>query len=253
LSPAGLLGPHGVAVDTDGSVLVADGLSAIVVRPDASVTKLSRGLVDQPWLVTAIVPAASGSAEYVMSTFPLGIVVWRPGGQPRVLDNHHPLDQPSGLVADPAADGRFLVCERGAGTVVSIGLDGTTQVTARALREPVAVTRDASGCVWVSQAGATPVVAIAPDGALRSVAELEGAEGLAAADGIVLVADVRARRLVAIDQRSAAVTTVVEDAPIGRPDGGQVPFAFCSVAAHPQGGFVIGCNGDGSVRWLRRE
>ena len=261
LSPAGLLGPHGVSVDTDGSILVADGLSVLVVRADASVSKLCRVLVDLPFLVTAIVPSRRGpsgprpsgdAATFVMSSFPLGIIEWRPGGQPRALDKHRRFDQPSGLVADPATDGRFLVCERGAGTVVSIGLVEPTQVIASALREPVAVTRDASGCVWISQSGATPVVAVAPDGGVRTVEGVQEAEGLAAADGMVLVADVGARRLVAIDQRSASVTTVVDDAPIGRPDGGHVPFAFCSVAAHPHGGFVIGCNGDGSLRWLRR-
>jgi len=70
---------------------------------------------------------------------------------------------------------------------------------------------------------------------------------------VVLIADVGARRLVAVDVDTATATTVVEDAPIGRPDGGVVPFFYCSVAAHPQGGFVVGCNGDGSIRWLRRE
>ena len=87
----------------------------------------------------------------------------------------------------------------------------------------------------------------------RTYDGIDRAEGLAVSDGVVLVADVGARRLTIIDPHTAATTTVVEDAPIGRPDGGQVPFSFCSVAAHPQGGFVVGCNGDGSIRWLRRQ
>ncbi|TML12562.1 MAG: SDR family oxidoreductase [Actinobacteria bacterium] len=82
---------------------------------------------------------------------------------------------------------------------------------------------------------------------------MQQAEGLAANDGMILVADVGARRLVSIDAQSTRATTVVHDAPIGRPDGGQIPFSFCSIAAHPLGGFIVGCNGDGSIRWLRRE
>ena len=96
-------------------------------------------------------------------------------------------------------------------------------------------------------------MAIGVDGAVRTIDGLQQAEGLAANDDTILVADVGARRLVAIDRASTSATTVVHDAPIGRPDGGQIPFSFCSIAAHPLGGFVVGCNGDGSIRWLRRQ
>lgn len=232
----------------DGSVLVADGLSLLVVQPDGDVVKLARALVDQPGLVSGIAPAGEGFV--LLST--MGVVSWQPGGAPRVLDAGAPLDRPSGLVAD-AADGRFLICESGAGTVVSVGLDSTRHVLASALSEPTAVARDSHGSLWVSQARGVPVVAIAADGTVRAGEGVDHADGLAANDGMVLVADVGARRLVAIEQRGATATTVVDDAPIGRPDGGYVPFSFCSVAAHPQGGFVVGCNGDGSIRWLRRD
>ncbi|HUP74133.1 MAG TPA: SMP-30/gluconolactonase/LRE family protein [Acidimicrobiales bacterium] len=248
LSPAGLLGPQGVAVQTDGSVLVADGLSILVVRPDGAVVKLARALVDQPGLVCGIAPAGEG---FVLLSFPMGVVGWQPGGAPRVLDAAARLDRPSGLVAD-GTDDRYLVCDRDAGTVVSVGLDATMHVMASALSDPVAVARDSNGSLWVSQARGAAVVAITADGSTRTCAGIDKAEGLAANDGMVLVADVGARRLIAIDPGTAAATTVVEDAPIGPPDGGQVPFSFCSVAAHPRGGFVVGCNGDGSIRWLRR-
>ncbi|TML12563.1 MAG: hypothetical protein E6G39_11820 [Actinobacteria bacterium] len=108
LSPAGLLGPQGVSVQPDGSVLVADGLSVLVVGTDGTVTKLCRALVDQPGLVSAIVSAVG---SYVLSSFPLGLVEWRPGREPRVLDTHRRLAQPSGLVADGASADRFLVCD----------------------------------------------------------------------------------------------------------------------------------------------
>jgi sugar lactone lactonase YvrE len=127
------------------------------------------------------------------------------------------------------------------------------RVLARSLSEPIAVARDGEGSLWVSQARGAAVVAIAADGSVRSCEGIAQAEGLAANDGIVLVADVGAHRLVAVDPHSATGTTVVDDAPIGRPDGGYVPLSFCAVAAHPQGGFVVGCNGDGSIRWLRRD
>jgi sugar lactone lactonase YvrE len=249
LSPAGQLGPQGVAVQSDGAVYVADGLSVIVVRPDGTVARLARALVDLPVLVSGIAPVGDG---FVLLSFPMGVIDWRPGAEPRLLDTKPRLDNPSGLVAD-RSDDRFLVCERGAGTVISVGLDTTKQVVASALSQPVAVARDASGALWISQASGAPVVAIAADGRVRRCEGIDQAEGLAANDGTVLVADVGARRLVAIDAETAATTVVVDDAPIGRPDGGYVPFSFCSVAAHPHGGFVIGCNGDGSIRWLRRD
>jgi hypothetical protein len=200
-------------------------------------------------LVSGIAPAGDG---FVLLSFPMGLVEWRPGGAPVVVATNPPLDRPSGLVAD-STNGRFLVCESGAGTVVSVGLDSTMQVLARALSEPTAVARDSNGSLWVSQARGAPVVAIAADGSVRTCQGVDQAEGLAVNDGIVLIADVGARRLVAVEPHSMTATTVVDDAPIGRPDGGYVPFSFCSVAAHPHGGFVVGCNGDGSIRWLRRD
>jgi sugar lactone lactonase YvrE len=248
LSPAGLLGPQCVAVQTDGSVLVADGLSILVVRLDGELEKISRALVDQPFLAYGIAPAGEG---YVLLSVTMGIVAWQAGGAPRVLDAAALIGRPSGLVAD-GTDDRYLVCDRDVGTVVSVGLDATIHVIASALADPVAVARDAKGSLWVSQARGAAVVAITADGSSRACAGIDKAEGLAANDGIVLVADVGARRLIAIDPDTAAATTVVEDAPIGSPDGGHVPFSFCSVAAHPRGGFVVGCSGDGSVRWLRR-
>jgi len=248
LSAPGLLGPQSVSVQSDGSLLVADALSVIRVDGDGRVVKLCRALVDQPGLVTSIVAAGDG---FALATFPAGLVSWRPGSAPRALGDR-PLDRVSGLVADPAHPDRLLVCEPGAGTVVSIGLDGRAQLLLRALSEPLAVARDAGGSLWVTQARDTPVVVIGADGKVRKVEGVESAEGIAANDHTLLVADVGARRLVAIDSDSLRATTVVTDAPIGRPDGGHVPFSFCSVAAHPQGGFVIGCNGDGSIRWLRR-
>lgn len=249
LSPAGLLGPHGIAVLPDGAVLAADGLSLLEVRPDGAMVRFARALVDLPGLVSGVAPCRDG---FVLVSFPLGVVAWRPGGDPRILDKNQRIEGPSGLVADDAAD-RFLVCSRDAGTVVSIGLDATMRVVASALSEPTAVARDANGSLWVSQAQGAAVIALAPDGSIRTCAGVDRAEGLAANDGVVLAADVGARRLVAIDIHTAVATTVVDDAPIGRPDGGYVPFAFSSVAAHPRGGFVVGCNGDGSIRWLRPD
>ena len=69
----------------------------------------------------------------------------------------------------------------------------------------------------------------------------------------MLVADAGAHELVAVDVESGRKVVVVANAPIGQPVPGLVPAAFCSVCADGAGGFHVGCNGDGSVRRLRRR
>ena len=65
---------------------------------------------------------------------------------------------------------------------------------------------------------------------MRTILGFDHPEGIAVNDGVVLVADVGSHQLLAVDVNNASVRGIVDDAPIGRPDGGQVPFSFCSVA-----------------------
>jgi hypothetical protein len=74
--------------------------------------------------------------------------------------------------------------------------------------------------------------------------------GVAAVSGTVLVADPDQRRVVAYHVARGIQRDVVTDAPFGPPVGGaKIPLASTPILADGDG-FLIGCDGDGSVRRL---
>ena len=104
--------------------------------------------------------------------------------------------------------------------------------------------------MWVSHSGgATGFV----DG--RAVTTLGGVtdpEGIGVTSTTAMLAEPATRRLVAIDLASGTSTTVTQDAPIGPAiAGASLPHRFTPVLADGDG-FLIGCDGDGSIRRLTR-
>jgi sugar lactone lactonase YvrE len=161
------------------------------------------------------------------------------------------LEAPTSIIAD-GGDG-LLVTERTAGRLTRVDRDGGTEVIEAGLTSPGAVARDEQGNLFLSQGASAPVLMVAPDGSRRSFEGCADAQGLAVAGDLLLVADPGSRELIVFDIDSGARRVAVADAPIGPPAPGLVPAAFTSVCADGQGGFYVGCNGDGSIRRLRRS
>jgi sugar lactone lactonase YvrE len=241
LSEPGLLGPHGLALDSDGTVLFADGLSVGAVvdgRPERRI----RLLIDLPTL-------ALGVARFDGAIVVLGaggeVLRYAPGAtEPTVLA--------SGLV-DPTClrvDGdRLLVSERRRGCVSAIDRAGNVTVVIDGLPSAAAVDRVSDG--YVVSAGTT-VLLIDADGNERRIDGFGDAQGVAVSGSVVLVADAARHELVAIDVAGGRREVVVAGAPVGQPVPGVVPAAFSPLAADGAGGFLVGCNGDGSIRHLTR-
>ena len=146
LSPPGLLGPHGLAVDAVGGVLFADGLSVGAVI-DGVAERTIRLLVDLPTLALGV--ARFGDAVVVLGAG--GVVLRYPdgGGPSSVLAQ--------GLVDATAirVDGdRLLVAERHAGRVSAVDADGKVSPVLEGLPSAAAVDRLGDG--YVVSAG--PVV-----------------------------------------------------------------------------------------------
>jgi hypothetical protein len=115
------------------------------------------------------------------------------------------------------------------------------------LAAPAAVDRLGDG--YVVAGGATVRLL---DGGERAVAGFGDAQGVAADGSLVLVADAERHELVVVDVAAGRRDVVVSGAPVGLPVPGTVSAAFSAVAADGAGGFLVGCNGDGSIRRLTR-
>jgi sugar lactone lactonase YvrE len=241
LSPPGLLGPHGLAVDTDGSLLFADGLSVGEVI-DGEHHRRIRLLVDLPTLALGVVPFGDGLAVIGAAGEVLGYA--RTGGEPAVLAE--------GLV-DPTtvrlADDRLLVAERSAGRISAVDRDGRVSPVLDGL--PGAASFDLLDGGYAVSAGAV-VLLIDADGNERRVEGFGDAQGVAVVGATVLVADAERHELVAVDVAAGRRDVLVTDAPVGLPVPGTVPAAFSPLTADGAGGFYVGCNGDGSIRRLTR-
>jgi sugar lactone lactonase YvrE len=241
LSEPGLLGPFGLVVAADGRLLVADGLSIAAVHPDAAIHRLLTLLID---LHTLAIGVAEMAGDLVVLA-PAELLLYARGStEPSVLIDG--LAAPAAVLADgPDA---VLVTERDAGTVSRVQRDGTKSVVARGLRRPAAIARLRDGGIAVTQAEG--IVVIAPDGTTRELGGFDDPQGVAALGSRLLVADVGRGTLVSVDVASGKTTAAVTGAPIGQAVPGVVPAAFCPICPDGEGGVLVGCNGDGSIRRL---
>jgi len=222
-------------------VLFADGLSVGAVV-DGVAERTIRLLVDLPTLALGV--ARFGDALVVLGA---GGVVLRYGddGSPSTVLAQGLVD-PTGIRVD---GDRLLVAERHAGRVSAVDGDGKVAPVLEGLPSAAAVDRLGDGYV----VGAGPVVIVVDgDGTERRIEGFGDAQGVAVVGTVVLVADAARHELVSVDVASGRRSVVVAGAPVGLPVPGVVPAAFSPVTADGAGGFLVGANGDGSIRRLTR-
>ncbi|HEU4839874.1 MAG TPA: SMP-30/gluconolactonase/LRE family protein [Ilumatobacteraceae bacterium] len=239
LSPPGLLGPHGLAVGADGTILFADGLSTGTVV-DGVAERHHRLLVDLPTLAVGVAPFA----DAVVVLGATGELLRYDGsGAPTVLA--------AGLLGATAlrVDGdRLLVADRANGRITAVGRDGAATVVLDGVAAPASVDRCGDG--YVIGAG-TAVLVVDGTGNETRIDGFGDAQGVAAIGSQVLVADAARHELVIVDTSSGRRDVVVSGAPVGSPvDGAVVPAAFAAITVDGAGGYLVGCNGDGSIRRL---
>lgn len=243
LSPAGLLGPYGLAVLADGRIAAADGLSLAVVGRDGAIERTHVLLADLPTLA-----AVAGVLDGDPVVGAGGDLFRCRAGEPAA-----PLAGGFGDVTGlcDSGDGGLLVADRAAGKVVRVDATGVTGDVAIGLAQPFAASCAPDGVVWVACADA--VVGVRDGAVVRTFPDLGGARGLAAgADGSLVVAHTPTDRVVRVDLASGASETVVTDAAIGSPvTGTELPHGASPVVADGDG-YLIGCAGTGALRRLAR-
>ena len=244
LSPPGLLGPHGLAVDADGTILFADGLSIGAVV-DGVAERRHRLLVDLPTLAHRRGPVRR-RARRARRDRRAAALRRRRRRADRARRRAARVDAPSASTATacssptgPTGASRAVDAD-GATSPVLDGLAGAgiRRPPRRRLRD-----RRRRGRARRST----------PPASRRRVDGFGDAQGVAVIGSHVLVADAARHELVLVDVAAGRREVVVAGAPIGRAVAGAVvPAAFASVAADGAGGYLVGCNGDGSIRRLSR-
>jgi hypothetical protein len=143
---------------------------------------------------------------------------------------------------------RLLVADRANGRITAVGRDGAATVVLDGVAAPASVDRCGDG--YVIGAGAA-VLVVDGTGNETRIDGFGDAQGVAAIGSQVLVADAARPERVIVDRASGRRDVVVSGAPVGSPvDGAVVPAAFAAVSADGAGGYLVGCNGDGSIRRL---
>lgn len=255
-----MLGPFGLAVDAEGQLLVADGMSLATVGSNGLVRRpamlLQHGF---PGYVRAVAAAPDGSlicsnsAGTVARYSPLGEAVPIAEG----------LDQIMGLRL--AANGDVLVCESGAGRVLAITTGGGINTLASDLSGPTGLCMDQGGGLIVSEAGAGRVIRIA-NGAIENLAQgLGEPAGVAVVNGDVYVLCRGDHSVWRVPSGGGDRELIASHLPVGGREirantlpgiadlmpGPLSPFA--DMVALSDGRLCFSCDADGSLRVLARQ
>jgi sugar lactone lactonase YvrE len=245
LSPSGLIGPFGITRLPDGRCATADALAVNTTGTDGTTEVVASLLADLPG--TAVDVAHTG--EDLLILVGRGQVLRRsPDGTLRSVAGHL-----GGVTAmTEAPDGGAYVVDAAGGRVLHIdGVSDIVDVPITGLTDPRAVAVAPDGTIWVTHPGGA--TGFRDGRAVGTVGGVADPHGIGVDATTALIADPAHRRWVAADLASGATTEVVSDAPIGPPVAGtRMPHAFSPVHADGDG-FLVGCDGDGSLRRLTRS
>ncbi|WP_454873526.1 hypothetical protein [Paraburkholderia xenovorans] len=257
----GLVGPFGIAVDRNGSVHIADGMTLAVVDTSGQLQQpanlLNHGF---PGYIRGIAVTDDGTVFVTNSAG--GLARYRAGEEATFLLSD--LDQPMGLAVLP--NGAIRMCEAGRGRVIEHAPDGSTRALATGLRFPTGIACTADGRSFVSEGAGGRVVELLHGDVATVLDGLVEPHGLAIADAALNVLDRGAKTLYAVSLEDGSAQRLASSLPVG-PAPNIVPrqlpgienlmpgplHAFAGLAADRTGAIYISCDGDGSVRRLRRD
>jgi DNA-binding beta-propeller fold protein YncE len=255
--PGGLFGPYGLAVQEDGSLWVADGLSlgrlsgSTIARPLTMFSPDGLEPIDIAQIPGHVfVLSWSGDVVCYKDVTKPGLRVKAPRGQYAALfafDDTH-----TGIV------------DRTRNRLLQMDSDGTVVDVMTGLDDPVAAWRDTDGSIYLIQRGGKELMSLSADGASRkSLAKFQRARGVAGDGDWLYVADIGTRQVIAFHRKSCARDVIIDNAPIGPLTNTAESDASDSVFVHngdlarlcpaPQGGVYAGFNGDGSIRHITRR
>ncbi|MGW5375631.1 SMP-30/gluconolactonase/LRE family protein [Nocardia sp. NPDC003999] len=256
----GLLWPLDLTVGHDGLLYVADGTFFYVLRDGQLRTVASLFSAGNPGYVRGV--SAVGPGEFLCATSTGQVSYYRPGTAEEPVVVAEGFDQLYGVAA--TANGTIVTAELGAGRVLSIR-SGQVETLAAGLHAPMGVAFGPDGTVLVSESGAGRILSVSGAGTDTVLDGLETPQGILVRGSQLLVLDVGAKTLVAVDLETKARQTIAAGLPVGAPPGvvakplrGTPPFSgpmgpFAGIAAGPDGTLYLSADAEGSVLALHEK
>ena len=253
---SGLIGPFGLAVLDGGRLASADALAVNVIGPDGRPMVVASLLADLPGVAIDVARAGEPGPDATPGDTPDDLLILLQRGQVlrrRATDGALRsvagfLDRATTLAEMPG--GGAVVVEAGTGRVTRIDgvRDGSARLVVDGLTDPRGVAVEPDGTIWVAHRGG--VTAFVDGGPVTTIDAVTDPCDVAANATTVVITDPDQRRVVTVDRASGVVTDSITDLPIGPPVAGAgLPHSFSPVVADGDG-FLLGCDGDGSIRRL---
>lgn len=255
----GLNWPLGLAVNPDGSLMVADGGFCYILRPGGVLERAGVFFAPgYPGYVRGV--ATTGEGEYIVTTANGQVARWSPAKQHSdvLADGYERL---YGVAV--ASSGAVLFTDAAKGELYVLQ-SGQVEVLATGMNEPLGVALTGDGTVLVAEEGAGRIVKPAAGGGVETVLDgLQKPQGILVRGDVLFVLDAGARELVQYDLGSGQRTTIASQLPVGAPPGVEPKFLkaipplsgpmgpFADIAAGADGTLYISADGDGSVMALR--
>ena len=250
----GFIGPMGIAIDSQGRIFVADGLSVAEITDGGACTRVGHLL--QPGFPGFVRGAAVSPGGILHLTNSAGdVVAYRPGEAASPVASG--LGELYGLTI--LSDGTMLVADASEGRVLRVTSQGRVSVLASNLSRPKDVAVGEDGSVFVSESGKGRVVLV--NGGVTPVLEgLGEPHGIAVSGGKLYVLDRARKALSALTLDRRELKAVATGLPVGEARGvvprelpglpGMIPGpigAFAGLAADGNGRLYVAGDGDGSV------
>lgn len=230
--PEGLQWPMGLAVDTQGTLFIADGgfsysldsvghkrLLGMLFSPGYA--GFTRGVASEKpgqWLITT----ANGDVARFNSV----------ACESEFLAKG--LDQPMGVAP---VNGGALVAEYGAGRVLLI-THSETKIISKNLDKPAGVAVADDHTVYVSDAASGEIKRICGSRCETLIDGLSRPEGIAYHSGRLYCVEVGAKRLIEIDPATASKNCIAACIPVGGPEGVRQQIGAVGVLAGPMTSFT---------------
>lgn len=255
----GFIGPMGVAVDSDGTVFVADGLSVAAIDADRVCSRAGHLLQPGfPGFVRGIAVSPKGDLRLTNSSG--DVVAYSPGRAAEPVATG--LGELYGIAV--SLDGAVFVADAAEGKLLRIGPRGEVSIAAKGLSRPKGIAVGADGAVFVAESDKGRVVRV--DGEATTVLDgLGEPHGLALSAGVLHVLDRGRKALVGFSLERREATTLATGLPVGEAAGivpkplpglpGFIPGpigTFAGIAASSDGSIYVAADGEGSVLRLRQ-
>jgi len=258
LVPDGLSWPLGLAMDSNGLLLVADGPFSYTI-PKGGERRLAGMLFTQGYPGYSRGAAAAGPGEFVVTTANGAVArYWPLEERSEVLASG--FDQLYGVAIAPG--GAVIFAEQGTGRVLSVQ-SGAVETLVTGLRKPSGVAVGADGTCYVSESAGGRVVKLSGGKAEAVLDGLKKPQGILVRGSLLYVADVGSKELIEYDLAKGTRRSIASELPVGAPPG-VVPKVlgaignlsgpmgpFAGLAAGADGTLYVSADAEGSVMAIR--